>query len=469
MAQPTRVGTPGLLEFAVEWGPDEGDSGEQRSRGAGALMVLGRPVFGAQSAPLDWTWIELLEFLAEAWRFLDWEEVYPSGLNPTSPCRLEQDLATAREHLPPAAAAQLHDEVCSFLDHHDLGRALHGVTATPARLLRAGSTMQVAVDRTTRTVGYAEIMGSISAIGDTIAARVSRGTDARARVAADQWQTRSDTTEEFRLRFGAALTPSQWVGVRDFLPRSESAWRDDELFAAARTSGERLDGDGLHALLERLSQVRGRPTDELARLRRAVADVGLVGRPHEQGYSLATALRAALRMRPQAQQRIDIEAVVSACGIVVGDIALQTSSLDAVAVFGSRGPVVLVNSNGRHAQGARGRRATLAHELCHVLVDASGALPLAEALGGRVPRSVEQRANAFAAELLAPQGELVMATRTHRPRGRAEWVQLVNSLVRAYDASREIVCWQLTNGLDAAGEALSAPERDHLEAIGRQP
>jgi Zn-dependent peptidase ImmA (M78 family) len=60
-------------------------------------------------------------------------------------------------------------------------------------------------------------------------------------------------------------------------------------------------------------------------------------------------------------------------------IDLWTSDrIDAVACWGPRhGPAVLLNREGRHAHTERGARATLAHEICHLLIDRQGSLPLA--------------------------------------------------------------------------------------------
>ena len=50
-------------------------------------------------------------------------------------------------------------------------------------------------------------------------------------------------------------------------------------------------------------------------------------------------------------------------------------------------------------------RATFAHEIAHLLLDRTTALPLAEVLGGRPVGNTEERARAFAAQLLLPKEE----------------------------------------------------------------
>lgn len=90
-----------------------------------------------------------------------------------------------------------------------------------------------------------------------------------------------------------------------------------------------------------------------------------------------------------------------------------------------------------------GRRATLAHEIAHLLVDRSGSLPLAEVLGGaRTPSRAESRAGAFAAELLLPRSIAApkMINAEEDPEGQ------VRVLQRTYGVSKVVVAGQAYNG-----------------------
>ena len=88
--------------------------------------------------------------------------------------------------------------------------------------------------------------------------------------------------------------------------------------------------------------------------------------------------------------------------------------------------------------GARG--ATLAHELCHILVDRTDALPLGEVMNGNVPRWYEQRANAFAAELLLPRSEAEQAV-AHA----TDIETCVKELSQQFAVSWELAAWQIRN------------------------
>lgn len=74
-----------------------------------------------------------------------------------------------------------------------------------------------------------------------------------------------------------------------------------------------------------------------------------------------------------------------------------------VVQLDNRAPLVLLNENcARHADAEgkpmrSGIRFTLAHELCHLLIDRDSGSQLALVSGPWAPKAVEQRANAFAA------------------------------------------------------------------------
>src|SRR6202035_3436016 len=121
----------------------------------------------------------------------------------------------------------------------------------------------------------------------------------------------------------------------------------------------------------------------------------------DEGYAAANWLRK--RSDAKDDRQFDVEKLLEAWGVAV--VAREFAmSLDAVAVWGpTHGPAIVINVNGMHSRSSRGRRATLAHEICHLLLDRNSALPVLEVLGGRVARGIEARAGAFGAELLLPR------------------------------------------------------------------
>ena len=100
---------------------------------------------------------------------------------------------------------------------------------------------------------------------------------------------------------------------------------------------------------------------------------------------------------------VDVESVVSRLDIAVSEIELSDVDVRAVSVFGpTQRPHVFRNARTRWGQSPAVKRFTLAHELCHLLLDREYGDELAIATGPWAPLAIEQRANAFAAAFLMP-------------------------------------------------------------------
>lgn len=196
--------------------------------------------------------------------------------------------------------------------------------------------------------------------------------------------------------------------------------------------------------------------DQLSEAAIAVLQAAANEPPYEQGYLLATWLRA----EPgavHANGKIDPSALLRRWGVPVVEVALDLASLDAIGCWGSQhGPGVVINADGAHANSKAGRRATLAHEVAHLLVDRTGSLPLAEVLGGRTALHVEQRARAFAAELLLPRAVAVSEFLD----SDSDYELVLRRVMKNFGVSSEVIAWQVRNS--------RAPLEDRLRRFLRQ-
>ena len=97
-----------------------------------------------------------------------------------------------------------------------------------------------------------------------------------------------------------------------------------------------------------------------------------------------------------------IECMLEKLGVWVREVNLGEQGPRGVALAGGElRATILVNLDDLR-NSARGRRFTMAHELCHILFDRSHARSLTHSSTPWASPSVEQRANAFAAMLLMP-------------------------------------------------------------------
>jgi len=212
-----------------------------------------------------------------------------------------------------------------------------------------------------------------------------------------------------------------------------------------------------------IEQVRRAPVDRSSRLDDLaegalgeLADVeNTLRRPFQQGHALANWLR---RQVASAGGRIDPESLLGECGVAVRGLDFSTPRLDAVAFWAhGRQPAILWNASEKHQQNEGARRATLAHEICHLLVDRQDALPLAAVVGGAMERRLEQRANAFAAELLCPRQEAGAEYRRMHDVGAA-----LNNLTRCFGVSTELASLQLAR----SGAVAEVDHQRQLEQSG---
>ena len=160
-----------------------------------------------------------------------------------------------------------------------------------------------------------------------------------------------------------------------------------------------------------------------------------------QGYTLASWLRG----QPEIVNpggRVDPERILVPWSVPLIDAGLGLGDIDAIGCWGpSHGPAVLLNSDARYATSSARRRATLAHEICHLLIDRASSLPLVDVLGGRAAKQVEQRARAFAAELLLPREIAGQMFSDHE--GNED--HAARSLRSRFGVSSELLAWQAKN------------------------
>lgn len=123
--------------------------------------------------------------------------------------------------------------------------------------------------------------------------------------------------------------------------------------------------------------------------------------PGEQGSLLGE--QACELLAVESSGWVDIDTVLSSLHVFVTRINLEDEDIRAVSVFGpTQRPHIFCNRRTRWGTSGAVERFTLAHELCHLLLDREYGDELAVASGPWAPVAIEQRANAFAAAFLMP-------------------------------------------------------------------
>ena len=169
-------------------------------------------------------------------------------------------------------------------------------------------------------------------------------------------------------------------------------------------------------------------------LRLDIADVSQMS-PGEQGSWLGE--QACELLEASADSWVDIHSVLQRLNIQFTSIDLSDDELRAVSVFGpTQRPHIFCNRRTRWGQSSEVERFTLAHELCHLLLDREYGDELAVATGPWAPVAIEQRANAFAAAFLMPTWLLRDALNlTDLPADDPEAIGMVSATMRVSGSS----------------------------------
>jgi hypothetical protein len=418
------------------------------------------PVHGDEDATLEVQMDDLLSHLTEYWKPILLRQTYPFGLNPARPSELWYKARRRWADFPEQQAAQEDEILETFADCHDLSRCFAGYyDLPPLWMIRSGDQMFVDTGTFLSTPDYTQTVGALEAIGNAIAARLSDGHDRWHKLVA-AWRGREAGEGLSLLGWSTSLTPGVVKtltadGLLDVPANLREAVNDnDELRLAARMASA-LPTEQIREILTLVRSFPKRQTPKLSALAdatRAFFDETLLeARPFEQGEGLADFVRDHFSLTDGAA---DIFGMVRGLGVDLRIQAVAPPTLDALAVSGAKhGPAILLNVEAVRVKGGKtfeqaGRaRVTLAHELCHLLIDGNNTLSAVDVLDGLMPLEVEQRARAFGAELLLPSR--VAAREWHdlgAPQSRDGLQAALDHLAHKFVVTHSVAAWKLEHG-----------------------
>jgi Zn-dependent peptidase ImmA (M78 family) len=405
------AGYKNSLHFQIDWRVDGLVPKGLALPGRLTLGAGDRYLWGNEADGVLLDFRRVIKHLSEQWFALTSFETFPLGVQPQNPSGLRESLRILANE-EPALSSTIDQEFAKFRAVHDLGHAwLDG--ARLLWLVREGSLIVLDDSHHPCRLPVEDIIWVLSELGDAIARRaLAVGTLAGL---TERWARRAEASKlrevfarsldirsqslQRLLRSGRIQIPPS---VKNLLTGRDPAR------LAARMIGDKLPINDVEAVLDgiaRMPKVDAPKLETLTPAALAVMDDFSGEDPYVQGYELARWLRSELGL-PADQGNVDPESLVRSWGVSVINQSLH-HSIDALSCWGSEhGPGIIINPQGLRSQEAGGKRATAAHEICHLLVDRAKSLPAVEILSGRpfrVPRIAERRANAFAAEFLVPR------------------------------------------------------------------
>ncbi|WP_409523319.1 ImmA/IrrE family metallo-endopeptidase [Nitrincola sp. MINF-07-Sa-05] len=448
MAETIRLGSSEGIELLFQ------HSGKKKRSaglawGYGTVYVAGAPVFSAEDGvPVEWTWIDLLEWLAKNWAYILCEQTFPFQMQTNSIVTLMRDLEQRWENMPEERVEEEEAQAIRFIERHDTATAFKGIYFPAVFLMRTGLVMEVLTAENQRThyLPLQRAVQDLQAIGDGIVELLAGTEHNRAELAISNWTNKEDLLQQNALSLltGLSLSSQQALQAQD-----ENFWEYDstagyietELMAAARMTNGSLSLTQQKYLLTLCRQLTQQSTDELDQLANELRhEFQPQGKPHDQGYWVAGWLRRKLKLADN--QPAMPATLLSTWKVRVESFELENSKLDALACWGPKhGPAILINKSDQStAAHLFGENSTLAHEICHLLLDRADTLPVAEVLNGHTPERLEKRARAFAAEFLLPRHIAAQQVKSGTSVEKS-----VKQLSEKYQVSETLVSWQVIN------------------------
>ena len=416
--------------------------------------------------PVEWAWVDFLEGVGRIWPWLTLEENYPIPITPEHPGRIDSELTRRWDNLSSTAREEEEDLMFDFYHRHNLSLLLRGISLPPLIFMREGNEFVIwsPLATTPARVPFNETLKLLNSFGDYLCSLISDSHDPLSELARKRWGDRLEKSASLKTSVATGLDDEElkslFLGSGDITlperPANDDIYADSEIYAAARMTTGRITVNSQIEIIKKINSITPRPTpilDEISTQTPDAAQYG--GEGYSQGYGLAAWLRNLLGF---GTGRIDPDKILTEWNVEIADLEMDPA-ICAVAVWGKdHGPGVIINSKKpARSSSQNGRRATLAHEICHLIYDRQRSLPVADVLGGLGPKLAEKRANAFAAEFLLPRSLAAEAL----TKAGIEATEAAYELEKKYKVSREIVVHQILNS--SLRDTLSRQERTKLE------
>jgi len=419
-------------KFGFEWVFDSTHELANLAWGRLAVSINGESLWqDNDNQPIEWTWLDLVEWVGSCWKYICYETKFPYGLSPSHPKQLDLARWIKAQGFD---FDSIEDEIFQFQARHDLSYAMKGIHLPSVWFIPEGGLVRIHAQQDNLVVWLTlfDFQEILTKLVESILMASKADNSGRHVLAQSNWHKREPDTDT-KIRISTGLTLDEISTLAGTLP-------NDEIMAAARLSVA-LPLEVRRELFANILAVDHRPTVALDELSEQAEDILFALHdkpPHEQGYRMALWLRKSLGV----SDTVDPEEVIKSWGVEVKTVELADDRVDAVACWGpDHGPAVILNTRGKHVRSIPARRATLAHEIAHLLIDRGATLPFAEVLGGNVPDYIEKRARAFAAEFLMPR-EIVDQVLL----SALDFTEGAKQLRRNFRVSNELLGWQILNG-----------------------
>ncbi|KXV74122.1 hypothetical protein AD953_13110 [Acetobacter malorum] len=401
---------------------------------------------------------DILDYLTDFWGSLLLEQTYPLEFD-EQPSRPSDLYAKAASRWINFSENQIENEqslVSAFEEAHNLPLCFDGQFGLPPLwILREHNNMLIDTGEKLVRINFEDTVSALVQLGDEIATRLEKANIKSSLVAA--WRSRDNISgiRMVELRVGLSEQKAEELVKTKYLIMPNTIFEamndNNELVIAARMAGA-LSVEEIKRIINLAKSFPCRPSKLLADLAmdvRSIMSNKKVIMPFDQGELAARIVREKCRI--DTDEVLDIDTLVHSLGIEVKKISISLTGMMGLAISGSmHGPGILLNKKCDHFKYAREAareamlRYTLAHELCHLLVDGEHSFAAVDVLRGRMSPAIESRAQSFAGELLLPTRLARSVWEAHkRPTTSTELNTVVEEAVQNYNVTRSVAAWKI--------------------------
>lgn len=431
------------------------------------------PVAGDEQAAVEVFIDDILDHLADFWLPLMLRQTYPIAFDepPERPTSLAAVSGQRWLKTPEAQVEAEQALVEAFEEAHNLATCFDGQFGLPALwLLRDRDQMMIDTEARLCRVDFHQAIQTLVTLGDTIAARLE-AIGPRRKALVDAWRLREQGAGARMLELSAGLSASKAEALLQTrylsAPKAlvDAANDDDEILIAARVAGA-LPLEDIKRVIKLARAFDAHPAERLDQLgrdtRQHLASNHTRLKPHELGEAAARFVRVASKR--DIHTFLDIRALATELEVEVKELGLSFEAILGLAVTGRRhGPGVLLNRRSyrllyaaAHSREAM-LRYTLAHELCHLLLDGGHAFTAVDVLQGRMHPALESRAQSFAGELLLPTRVAASIWENHgRPASATGLDAAIREAVEVCQVTRSVAAWKIEHAANAEETDLHA-------------
>jgi hypothetical protein len=414
---------------------------------------------------------DLFSYLVEFWRPLMLRQTYPFDMTVLRPSLVAREAVKRWADLPQNIIEDEAEILASFEDAHDLSRAFGGMFDLPHFwMLREGEQMLCDTGRHLWPVQFDVVRSELSKVGDQIAEHLLNTDAGTWDCIVAAWKRRDEVSDVDMVAWSASLDTEvarklidagSLAAPKDF---TEAANDNDPLMIAARMAGG-LPIEQIVGILDIAKSFKGhhaKPLDEVsAYCLETLHALPKAVLAHSQGEAIARETRAFFKLGPS--EPVDVFAFVRDLGVEIKVAAIEPETFDGLAIAGGAyGPGSFINASSKrmgHDDGPieqnHGARVTLAHELCHLLVDRDHPLSAVEVLRSRMPAATEARARGFAGEFLLPASSAAdLWDRAGSPTSPDKLRDVLQELAGHFGVTFAVAAWKLEHGSGESRKAL---------------